>query len=128
VGSGWRRGRLEYLFDFMPVFVTSGNEKIQGYGFDPIILRWNAVRHTAHISPYAELSGGAAATTANLPAGDTSSFNFMAKAGGGIYVRMRPRQSLDIALRWSHLSNANLGDYNPAFNGIQLCVGYHFFK
>jgi hypothetical protein len=127
-GRGWRRGRLEYLFDFMPVFVTWGNQNTHGVGFDPVMFRWNSSLHKGRVSPYIELSGGAVATPTNLPAGDTSDFNFMAKGGGGIYVRTGPRQAFDIALRWSHISNANLGDYNPAFNGIQLYVSYHFFK
>jgi Lipid A 3-O-deacylase (PagL) len=127
-GKGWRRGRLEYAFDFMPVFITSGNQNTHGYGFDPVILRWNSALHTTRISPYIELSGGAVITPTNLPPGNTSSFNFMAKGGGGIYVQTRPRQAFDIAVRWSHISNANLGADNYEFNGIQLAVAYHWFK
>ncbi len=127
-GRSWRRGRLEYAGDFVPVFETYGNQRTHGIGFDPVILRWNSGLHTGRVSPYIELSGGGVWTPVNLPPGRTSNFNFMAKGGGGIYVRTGPGQSLDFGLHWSHISNANLGADNYEFNGIQLSIAYHFFK
>jgi hypothetical protein len=126
--SSWRRGSLEYAFDVMPVFESYGNQRTHGFGFDPMILRWNSSLHTPRISPYIELSGGAVTTPSNLPPGNTSSFNFMAKGGGGIYLSTRKRQFFDIGFRWSHISNANLGVNNPEFNGLQLSLAYHWFK
>ena len=128
LGSSWRRGRLEYAADFFPVFETYGNQRTHGIGFDPVILRWNSALHPSSISPYIELSGGAVSTPVNLPPGRTSSFNFMAKGGGGFYLRTRPRQAFDIGLHWSHISNANLGADNYEFNGIQLSIAYHCFR
>ena len=127
-GGGWRRGSLEYAFDFIPVFETFGNQRTHGIGFDPVILRWNSALHSSRISPYIDLAGGGVSTPVNLPPGNTSSFNFMAKGGGGIYVRTRNRQAFDIGFRWSHISNANLGIQNPEFNGVQLSLAYHWFK
>jgi lipid A 3-O-deacylase PagL len=126
--NSWRRGRLEYAADFMPVFETYGNQHVHGYGFEPVIFRWNSAMHTARISPYIELAGGGVSTNANLPPGNTSSFNFTAKGGGGIYLRTRPRQSFDVGLHWSHISNANLGVDNFEFNGVQLSLAYHWLK
>jgi hypothetical protein len=125
---GWRRGNLEYAFDLMPVFETYGNQHVHGGGFDPVILRWNSALRTTRISPYIELAGGAVITSSNLPPGNTSSFNFTPKGGGGVYLRTRQRQSLDMGFRWSHISNANLGIQNPEFNGVQLSIAYHWFK
>jgi hypothetical protein len=127
-GESWRRGRMEYGFDVMPVFETFGNQRTHGRGFDPVILRWNSGLHAHHISPYIVLAGGAVSTKSNLPPGNTSTFNFMAKGGGGIYIRTRERQSFDIGFCWSHISNANLGVQNPEFNGLQLSLAYHWFK
>ncbi|SRR5438552_16577885 len=128
IGSGWRRGSLEYGFDLIPAFVTSKTETVYGGGFDPLVLRWNFSRRTGRFAPYIELGGGGVLTTANLPPGDTSSFNFMARGGGGIDIFTKSRQSLDIGLRWWHISNANLGLRNPEFNGLQISLGYHWFK
>ena len=127
-GSGWRRGRLEYGFDLMPLFAQFTPQRISGGGLDPIILRWNSSLHAGRAAPYIELGGGAARTTANLPSGDTSNFNFIARGGGGIQIFVRQRQALDIGCRWWHISNANLGRDNPEFNGIQVSIGYHWFK
>jgi hypothetical protein len=128
IGNNWRRGRLEYALDVMPVFETYGNQRTHGIGFDPVILRWNSALHTSKISPYIELSGGGVSTPVNLPPGRTSSFNFMAKGGAGIYLRTRSGQAFDVGLHWSHISNANLGAENYEFNGIQLSIAYHWFK
>lgn len=128
VGNGWRRGSLEYAADFVPVFETYGNQRTHGIGFDPVILRWNSGLHTSTTSPYIELSGGGVSTPVNLPPGRTSSFNFMAKGGGGVYLRTRSRQAFDLGLHWSHISNANLGADNYEFNGIQLSIAYHWFR
>jgi hypothetical protein len=127
-GSGWRRGNLEYGFDVMPVFETFGNQRTHGWGFDPAILRWNSALHMPRISPYIELAGGVVITSSNLPPGNTSSFNFTPKGGGGIYLWTRKRQAFDIGFRWSHISNANLGVDNPEFNGVRLSLAYHWFK
>jgi len=50
-GSGWRRGSLEYAFDFMPVFETFATQRTHGWGFDPVILRWKLC--SAFISHFA---------------------------------------------------------------------------
>lgn len=128
IGHGWRRGALEYGFDVAPLFVTSKNQRVHGGGFDPVILRWNFSQHATRLAPYIELGGGGVATTSNLPAGDTSSFNFVTRGGGGIHIFTRDRQSLEVGCRWLHISNANLGVRNPEFNGIQVSLGYHWFK
>jgi hypothetical protein len=128
MGSGWRRGNLEYAFNLVPLFVTSKNQTVHGGGFEPVVLRWNSSLHTSRVLPYLELGGGAVATTANLPPGNTSSFNFTAKGGGGIHMFTKKWQSVDVGLHWWHVSNANLGVRNTEFNGIQLALGYHWFK
>ena len=127
-GRGWRRGSFEYAFDVVPVFETYGNQHVHGFGFDPVILRWNSALHTARVSPYIEISGGGVFTNSNLPPENTSSFNFTPKGGGGIYVSTRQRQAFDVGVRWSHISNANLGVQNPEFNGVQVSIAYHWFK
>lgn len=127
-GTGWRSGWFEYGFDFVPVFETYGNQRTHGIGIDPVILRWSSALHTSHLAPYIELSGGAVITPVNLPPGRTSSFNFTAKGGGGIYLLSRSRQALDVGLHWSHISNANLGADNTEFNGILLTLAYHWYR
>ena len=128
MGSGWRRGRFEYGVSVIPIFRQPRPQPIFGGGFEPMILRWNSSLRASRVSPYIELGGGGVLTNANFPSGDTSSFNFTARGGGGIQIYTKPRQSVDLACRWWHISNANLGVRNPEFNGIQISVGYHWFK
>ncbi len=127
-GRGWRQGGLEYGFNLIPANTQTRPKHIFGGGFEPIVLRWNSSHHFGRLTPYIELAGGALLSNSNLPPGNTSWFNFTARAGGGIKLFTKKHQSLDIACRWSHISNANLGVRNPEFNGIQLSVGYRWFK
>lgn len=78
--------------------------------------------------PYVELAGGGARTKRDLPAGNTSDFNFTVSGGGGFYLRSRSTQAWDVGVRWMHISNANLGIQNPEFNGIQIRLAYHWFR
>jgi hypothetical protein len=128
IGSGWRRGRFEYGFNFVPVFRQLRPQSIYGGGFEPVILRWNSSLHAGVTRPYIELAGGAVRTNSNLPAGDTSNFNFTARGGGGIQIFAKRQHSIEIGCNWWHISNANLGVRNPEFNGVQMSVGYHWFK
>jgi hypothetical protein len=128
LGHSWRRGSLEYGFDLLPVFAQTKIQNVHGGAFDPVIFRWNFRHHTARVLPYIELAGGAVVTPVNLPPGNTSSFNFTARGGGGTHIFTRKRESVDVGCRWSHISNANLGVRNTEFNGIQVSLAYHWFK
>jgi Lipid A 3-O-deacylase (PagL) len=128
IGKGWKRGRLEYGLSLVPIFLQFRPQRTYGVGLEPVILRWNSSLHTGHLAPYVELGGGALRTNFNLPAGDTSNFNFSVRGGGGIQIMMNRRQSVDIGCRWWHISNANLGVTNPEFNGVQLNLGYHWLR
>jgi hypothetical protein len=74
------------------------------------------------------MSGGTAFTTKNVPPGRTDNFNFTATAGPGVMIYTRSGQALTIALRYWHLSNANLGVANPSFNTLQIMLGYTWVK
>jgi lipid A 3-O-deacylase PagL len=127
IGDRWYRGRLQYGADFIPVFVQF-TPRISGIGFDPVILRWISSARRGRVVSFIELGGGGLHTNKNFPRGDTSNFNFMARGGGGVQIATRRSQALEIACRWWHISNANLGNRNPEFNGIQVSVGWHWFK
>jgi hypothetical protein len=103
IGRGWRRGGLEYLFDVSPLFRTYGNQRTHGTAFDLVILRWNSSLHSGRAAPYIELGGGAVTTPVNLPPGNTSSFNFMVRGGGGVHLFTGNRQSLDLGFGWWHI-------------------------
>jgi lipid A 3-O-deacylase PagL len=128
LGNGWRRGRLAFGGNVIPLFVQLRPGRPYGFGVEPVILRWNSSWHATTWSPYIELAGGGVFTNTNLPAGDTSDVNFTARIGGGIQIHWGKREAVDLSCRWLHISNANLGRENPQFNGIQLTVGYHWHR
>jgi hypothetical protein len=129
LAGGWRRGRLEYGINLVPVLVQSRIQTEYGGGFEPVVLRWTSSHRLGRGAPYIELSGGGVFTSANLPPGrNTSPFNFTARGGGGILIFTNGRRSLDIGCHWMHASNANLASFNPEFNGVQISFGYHWLK
>jgi len=128
IGRGWRQGRFEYGLDLIPIFRQLRPEAIYGGGFEPVILRWNSSLHVGRVAPYIELAGGALRTNSNFPVGLTSDFNFTARGGGGIQIFTKRRRFAEIGCRWAHISNANLGVRNPEFTGIQVSLGYHWYR
>ena len=127
-GSGLWRGNLQYGLSVAPLFLQLTPQRLHGVALQPVIFRWTSHHRLGRAVPYMELAGGAVRTRANLPSGDTSNFNFTVHGGGGVYLPTMQSQALDLGLSWSHISNANLGRQNPEFNGIELRIGYHWFK
>lgn len=67
-------------------------------------------------------------TNRNLPAGNTSDFNFAVSGGGGFYLGAKSNRAWDVSAHWAHISNANLGIQNPEFNGIEVRLAYHWYR
>jgi hypothetical protein len=128
VSRGWRQFDLEYGVTAVPLFTYWGARTIRGGGFEPFILRFNSTHAVRGVVPFIEFSGGAMFTTSNLPPGDTSTFNFTARAGGGVYFGGTKRKPWEAALHWYHISNGELAPYNPQFNSLQISIGYHWHK
>ena len=127
-GHGWWKGDIKYGLSVSPLFLQVRPHHLYGIAFEPVILRWNSTHKQGRIMPYIELAGGGVRTNLDLPAGNTSDFNFTASGGAGFCLRSRSSQAWDLGARWSHISNANLGIQNPEFNGIQIRLAYHWFR
>jgi lipid A 3-O-deacylase len=127
--SGWVRGNFEYAGDFMPAFVVfQQGRAVYGGNFTPIMLVWNFTAHR-RIVPYILLSGGGLVTTDNVPRGPTSNFNFVGGGSFGIHALTRSGRALTFETRWVHISNANLGAYNPQLvSNFIFTVGYSWLK
>lgn len=118
---------LEYTIELQPLFLITRRQVVYGGGLSPVGLKWNFMpRGKGRYRPYLECNGGAMFTQTNVPPGRTDTFNFTAAAGPGVMIALNRSQALSVALRYWHLSNANLGDRNPAFNTIQLELGFHW--
>jgi Lipid A 3-O-deacylase (PagL) len=126
-GPGWLRGALEWDWGVVPVFVITNLQTAYGFELDPVIGRWN-FRRNGRTAPYFEMAGGVVFTNSNVPPGDTSTFNIVPKFGFGWQIFTRPQRSLDVGLYAWHLSNAWTARRNPSVNGLQLTIGYHWFR
>lgn len=115
------RGRFEYAVDIVPVYmIFQPRQTAYAGGFNPLVLKWNFVRRH-RFSPYFELSGGALFSNKNIPM-YTNTVNFSPSAALGVHI-LGAKYNWSVAVRYLHISNAGLGDFNPGLNTVQVRLG-----
>jgi len=118
---GFLRGRFEYALDAVPVFlIFQPLNTAYGVGFDPLGLKWNFERR-GRFSPYLELTGGVVRTNQNVPTA-TNTVNFMDQAALGTHI-LGAKYNWSLELRYMHVSNAGLANFNPGLNTVQVRLG-----
>jgi len=130
LGKGWARGTLELDAEIMPLdyVLWNGYQNVYGVGVNPLVMKWNFTRGKKVI-PYLLAQGGMLWTTDRVPPGDTSKINFLSGPGVGLNYFLRPRRSVSIDLRATHLSNASLGNHNPGVDSsLQISIGYNWWS
>jgi hypothetical protein len=124
-GPGFLKGRLEYAVDGVPAFVVSQPANTAyGVGVNPLNLKWNFATRGSLV-PYLELGGGTLFTNHKVPA-FTSSVNFTSGAAFGVHF-LGEHHAWSLELRYTHISNAGLGDTNPGINTLQFRLGFGKF-
>jgi len=124
-GPGFLRGRFEYAVDALPVvLVFQPGGRASGFGFDPLIMKWNFEPHR-RISPYFELGAGGLITTREIPVGE-SRFNFTPTAAIGVNI-LRGKYHWSIDFRYFHISDAEITKFNPGTDTFGLRVGWGVF-
>jgi lipid A 3-O-deacylase len=120
-------------------FPWNGHD-IHGASITPFLLRWNfSQRDSARIVPWAQFGGGLLWTNHQFPLhfypstiifdGNTSVINFTPQMGAGVNIFNRPRNSINLAMKAIHYSNAGLGDYNPGVKlTFQFSAGYSWWR
>ena len=129
LGKGWARGTVELDAEIMPLdyVLWNGYRNVYGVGVNPLVMKWNFTRGKKVI-PYLLAQGGMLWTTDRVPPGDTSRINFLSGPGVGLNYFLRPRRSVSIDLRATHLSNASLGNHNPGVDSsLQISLGYNWW-
>lgn len=71
---------------------------------------------------YAEAGTAALVTNKRFAASD-SDLNFLSQLGVGYQFKM---VGLNLSLKYQHLSNAGISDYNPGVDAVAVGVGYRF--
>ena len=129
LGKGWARGTVELDAEIMPLdyVLWNGHRNVYGVGVNPLVMKWNFTRGKKVI-PYLLAQGGMLWTTDRVPPGNTSRINFLSGPGVGLNYFLRPRRSVSIDLRATHLSNASLGNHNPGVDSsLQISLGYNWW-
>ena len=115
------RGRFEYTVDGVPVYlIFQPANTAYGVGFNPLGLKWNFVRR-GRFSPYFELSGGVLFSNHEIPT-YTNTVNFTPSAALGTHI-LGEKYNWSIDVRYLHISNAGLANYNPGLNTVQVRLG-----
>ncbi len=136
IGDGRFRGTFEWASDIAPVyavrqslFYDSGpQEWIYGFAFNPVVLKWNWTAGR-RVVPYLAAEGGMLITARDVPALNTSSFNFLPGGAFGIYLLRGESHAIAFSVHATHISNASIADHNPGINAtLQFRVGYMWFK
>jgi hypothetical protein len=130
--AGLRVGYLltdhfEYAVDLIPAYaIFQPVQNAFGAGFTPVIVKYNFTSGTT-VAPYVEAGGGLLFTNHDVPAG-TNQVNFTPQAAFGLQLFPRAKRSINLAVRYVHISNAGLSTPNPGINTVQFTVGYHWWK
>jgi hypothetical protein len=115
------RGRFEYAIDVVPLYlIFQPANTAYGAGFNALGLKWNFERH-GRVSPYFELTGGALFTNHSVPM-YTNTVNFTPSAAFGTHI-LGEKYNWSAEVRYLHISNAGLGNFNPGLNTVEVRLG-----
>ena len=120
-GPGFLKGRFEYTLDAVPLFmVFQRYNTAYGAGFNPLGLKWDFAAR-GRFEPYFELGGGTLFTNHQVPTG-TSGVNFTPSTALGMHL-LGEKHCFSVEVRYLHISNAGLSNYNPGINTVQVRLG-----
>ena len=125
---------VRYVAEIVP-FTAAGDPRgphgglvyAHGVGGSPIGAQLNFF-HYRHIQPFITSGGGFLYFDRRM-FGTGQQFNFTAQFGAGLQLLNKSRRTaLDVGYKYHHISNANLGTYNPGMGSHMLFVGVSFFR
>src|SRR5206468_1803304 len=122
--TGWLRGNLELAGEAFGSGIFEGpGGYVAGATF---WVRYNLLRPSSHLIPYAQAGGGVALTDIDRRIVGQP-FNFNLDLGLGTRYLFASHWSLNLEYRYQHISNANLGHHNLGINGHGPILGVSFF-
>jgi hypothetical protein len=125
-GPGFLRGQLEYAFDVVPVWViTQRTNTAYGGSVDPFAFKW-ILNSPTKVKPFFQIEGGALFTNTKVPEG-ASQINFTTSGGLGAHF-LGEKHNFSAEVRFQHISNASMANYNPGINTIQVRIGFGAFR
>jgi len=125
-GPGFLQGQLEYAFDVVPVWViTQKTNTAYGGSIDPFAFKW-LLNSPKKVKPYLLIEGGTLFTNTKVPEG-ASQINFTTAGGLGAHF-LGEKHNFAVEVRFQHISNASMTNYNPGINTIQVRLGFGAFR
>lgn len=96
-----------------------------GGGGNPVGLDLHVVTHK-RVQPFAVATAGLLLFTREEPIERASAFNFSFAFGGGLDFVLPDRRAFTLGYKMVHISNADLGTFNPGVNTNFIYAGYRF--
>ena len=87
-----------------------------------VSLQWPAPEK-ASLAPYVEIGGGIQYALGTAFPAHGSRFNFTINAGAGVLIPSRAGRTLNVAIRYLHISNAGVSSDNAGYDAFHLVVG-----
>lgn len=117
--------RWEFDLCVRGYYIAQSGENAAGAAVE--IMGRTYLYETATYSIYIDGGGGRVWLNAPTPPGGTS-YNYTARIGPGIAIRLDDRKYLMTGVRYFHLSNGRVHgtENNPSYNGIEGYVGLLF--
>ena len=134
---------LQYTFDAVPVAVATGTivsrtisptgvatfqrETAYGAGITPLGLQLDFA-NGSKIHPFVHVNGGLLYFNKPVPIEDSGQFAFVGEAGGGIRIFTSERRSVNIGVRFHHISNGDRAGSNRGLNQFVIYAGFSIFR
>ncbi len=122
-GDDWWRGNFELIGEALAGWIFIGDGSWIAGG--TLWLRYNFVQPDSHFVPFAQAGAGMVSTDISHKI-DGQPFNFNLEWGVGVRYLLDHRWSLNLELRYQHISNANTGRHNLGVNAIGPIVGISY--
>ena len=123
----------KYKASLIPFALVHGDEAtlqlrpdrtVYGGGAEPIGIQLN-FRNRRKVQPFVDGTGGFLYVTEQVPATDSSQYNFTFSFGGGVEI-FSNRHSFVLGNRYHHISNGYTATYNPGIDSQMISVGFSF--
>jgi Lipid A 3-O-deacylase (PagL) len=116
-----------FVISTTPFVVASRRKAVYGAGAAPIGLKLN-FRRNRRVQPFGQATGGFLYFADQVPAANTSQFNFTFDFSGGIQIVNRNRRSFTVGYKYHHISNGNTGAFNPGVDVQMVFAGFSVFR
>ena len=104
----------------------SQSSTVYAAGFSPLQLRYNFIANRRSV-PYVEIGGAVLGSTEPIPE-NTSRVNFLTHGGVGLQLLHHQSRTLQIGMRYQHISNAGIAEHNPGINSLYFFTGLSWWQ